>query len=155
MNFSTTRRLVHDGSWNVPAAEENLTVERARAGWVAWRPAMLPATRTSCEDLAQARALVLRARHDLLEATAVDELAHDHARTAELEHHAAGRDEPQRGQAARSQIVAARAYVLVLATLGQLGATNNWSRSPGRVLYDEEPVTELGRQEADWRRGAG
>ena len=43
-----------------------------------------------------------------------------------------------------SQIVAARAYVLVLAILGQLGASNNWSRIVREVLYDEPPVTDLG-----------
>jgi predicted unusual protein kinase regulating ubiquinone biosynthesis (AarF/ABC1/UbiB family) len=48
------------------------------------------------------------------------------------------------------QIVAARAYVLVLAILGQLGATNNWSRIAREVIYDEPPVTELGRLEAEW-----
>jgi predicted unusual protein kinase regulating ubiquinone biosynthesis (AarF/ABC1/UbiB family) len=48
------------------------------------------------------------------------------------------------------QIVAARAYVLVLAILGQLKATNNWSRIAREVIYDEPPVTELGRIEADW-----
>ena len=49
-----------------------------------------------------------------------------------------------------SQIVAARAYVLVLAILGQLQATNNWSRIAREVLYDEPPVTDLGRAEAEW-----
>ena len=50
-----------------------------------------------------------------------------------------------------NQIVAARAYVLVLAILGQLGATNNWSRIAREVLYDEPPVTDLGRAEAEWQ----
>jgi predicted unusual protein kinase regulating ubiquinone biosynthesis (AarF/ABC1/UbiB family) len=50
-----------------------------------------------------------------------------------------------------SQIVAARAYVLVLAILGQLGATNNWSRIAREVLYGEPAVTELGRAEAEWQ----
>jgi predicted unusual protein kinase regulating ubiquinone biosynthesis (AarF/ABC1/UbiB family) len=49
-----------------------------------------------------------------------------------------------------SQIVAARAYVLVLAILGQLQASNNWSRIVREVLYDEPPVTDLGRAEAEW-----
>jgi predicted unusual protein kinase regulating ubiquinone biosynthesis (AarF/ABC1/UbiB family) len=49
-----------------------------------------------------------------------------------------------------SQIVAARAYVLVLAILGQLQASNNWSRIVREVLYDEPPVTDLGRAEASW-----
>jgi predicted unusual protein kinase regulating ubiquinone biosynthesis (AarF/ABC1/UbiB family) len=63
----------------------------------------------------------------------------------------------QQGQMSRgevtlpaSQIVAARAYVLVLAILGQLGATNNWSRIAREVIYDEPPATELGRAEAEW-----
>jgi predicted unusual protein kinase regulating ubiquinone biosynthesis (AarF/ABC1/UbiB family) len=48
------------------------------------------------------------------------------------------------------QIVAARAYVLVLAILGKLLAKNNWSRIAREVLYDEPPVTDLGRAEAEW-----
>ena len=56
-----------------------------------------------------------------------------------------------------SQIVAARAYVLVLAILGQLQASNNWSRIVCEVLYDEPPVTDLGRAESAWlaERGLG
>ena len=54
-----------------------------------------------------------------------------------------------------SQIVAARAYVLVLAILGQLEATNNWSRIAREVIYDEPPVTELGRAEAEWLAARG
>ncbi len=54
-----------------------------------------------------------------------------------------------------SQIVAARAYVLVLAILGQLEATNNWSRIAREVIYDEPPVTELGRAEAEWLGSRG
>jgi hypothetical protein len=49
-----------------------------------------------------------------------------------------------------SQVVAARAYVLVLAILGQLGATDNWSRIAREVLYDEPPRTTHGRAEAEW-----
>jgi predicted unusual protein kinase regulating ubiquinone biosynthesis (AarF/ABC1/UbiB family) len=48
------------------------------------------------------------------------------------------------------QIVAARAYVLVLAILGQLRAKNNWSRVAREVIYGDPPVTELGRAEAEW-----
>jgi predicted unusual protein kinase regulating ubiquinone biosynthesis (AarF/ABC1/UbiB family) len=48
------------------------------------------------------------------------------------------------------QIVATRAYVLVLAILGKLAATNNWSRIAQEILYDEPPVTELGIAEAEW-----
>ena len=47
------------------------------------------------------------------------------------------------------QIVAARAYVLVLAILGQLAATNNWFRIAREVIFGEPPVTELGRAEAE------
>jgi predicted unusual protein kinase regulating ubiquinone biosynthesis (AarF/ABC1/UbiB family) len=63
----------------------------------------------------------------------------------------------QQGEMSRSevtlpanQIVAARAYVLVLAILGQLEASNNWSRIAREVLYGEPPMTELGRAEAEW-----
>jgi predicted unusual protein kinase regulating ubiquinone biosynthesis (AarF/ABC1/UbiB family) len=48
------------------------------------------------------------------------------------------------------QIVAARAYVLVLAILGQLRARNNWASIAREVIYGDEPRTELGRQEAGW-----
>ncbi len=48
------------------------------------------------------------------------------------------------------QIVASRAYVLVLAILGQLKATNNWSRIAREAIYGDAPETELGRAEADW-----
>ncbi|MGI8863398.1 MAG: ABC1 kinase family protein [Solirubrobacteraceae bacterium] len=54
-----------------------------------------------------------------------------------------------------SQIVAARAYVLVLAILGQLEARNNWSRIAREMLYGEPPVTDLGRAEAEWLGGLG
>ncbi|HEX6391617.1 MAG TPA: hypothetical protein VFZ89_19285, partial [Solirubrobacteraceae bacterium] len=52
------------------------------------------------------------------------------------------------------QIVATRAYVLVLAILGQLRATNNWSRIAREAIYDDPPETELGRAEAEWLRVA-
>jgi predicted unusual protein kinase regulating ubiquinone biosynthesis (AarF/ABC1/UbiB family) len=48
------------------------------------------------------------------------------------------------------QVVAARAYMLVLAILGQLAATNNWFRIGREELFGDEPLTELGRAEADW-----
>ena len=48
------------------------------------------------------------------------------------------------------QIVAARAYVLVLAILGQLRASNNWSRIAREAIYGDPPMTELGRAEAEW-----
>jgi predicted unusual protein kinase regulating ubiquinone biosynthesis (AarF/ABC1/UbiB family) len=50
------------------------------------------------------------------------------------------------------QIVAARAYMLVLAILGQLTATNNWFSIGRETVFGDEPVTELGRVEADWLR---
>jgi predicted unusual protein kinase regulating ubiquinone biosynthesis (AarF/ABC1/UbiB family) len=52
------------------------------------------------------------------------------------------------------QIVATRAYVLVLAIMGKLAATNNWSRVAREVMYGEPPVTELGIAEADWMGAA-
>ncbi len=48
------------------------------------------------------------------------------------------------------QIVAARAYMLVLAILGQLNATNNWFSIGRETVFGDEPVTELGRVEAQW-----
>jgi predicted unusual protein kinase regulating ubiquinone biosynthesis (AarF/ABC1/UbiB family) len=48
------------------------------------------------------------------------------------------------------QVVAARAYMLVLAILGQLGATNNWFRIGREVLFGDPPQTELGRAEAEY-----
>ena len=48
------------------------------------------------------------------------------------------------------QIVAARAYMLVLAILGQLRATNNWFRIGRENIFGEPPATELGRIEATY-----
>ncbi|HYF24706.1 MAG TPA: hypothetical protein VD931_03105 [Baekduia sp.] len=48
-----------------------------------------------------------------------------------------------------NQIVTLRAFGLVLGILGQLEATNNWFRIGRETLFDEPPVTELGRIEAD------
>jgi len=48
------------------------------------------------------------------------------------------------------QIVASRAYVLVLAILGQLRATNNWSSIACEAIYGDAPKTELGKLEAEW-----
>jgi predicted unusual protein kinase regulating ubiquinone biosynthesis (AarF/ABC1/UbiB family) len=48
------------------------------------------------------------------------------------------------------QIVAARAYMLVLAILGQLRATNNWFTIGRETVFGDPPVTELGKLEADW-----
>jgi predicted unusual protein kinase regulating ubiquinone biosynthesis (AarF/ABC1/UbiB family) len=41
-----------------------------------------------------------------------------------------------------------RMEMLTLAVLGQLRATANWHRIAREWMYDEEPVTELGREEA-------
>jgi predicted unusual protein kinase regulating ubiquinone biosynthesis (AarF/ABC1/UbiB family) len=46
-----------------------------------------------------------------------------------------------------NQIVTLRAFGLVLGILGQLNATNNWFRIGRETLFDEPPVTELGRLE--------
>jgi predicted unusual protein kinase regulating ubiquinone biosynthesis (AarF/ABC1/UbiB family) len=46
-----------------------------------------------------------------------------------------------------NQVVTLRAFGLVLGILGQLNATNNWFRIGREVIFGEEPVTELGRQE--------
>ena len=43
-----------------------------------------------------------------------------------------------------------RLEVLVLAVLGHLGASANWHRIAREWMYDEGPVTELGRQEAEF-----
>src|SRR4051794_33013656 len=53
------------------------------------------------------------------------------------------------------QIVAARAYMLVLAILGQLKATNNWFRIGRETIFGDPPATELGRAEAAFLRGEG
>jgi predicted unusual protein kinase regulating ubiquinone biosynthesis (AarF/ABC1/UbiB family) len=55
-----------------------------------------------------------------------------------------------------NQIVTLRAFGLVFGILGQLHATNNWYRIGREVIFGEEPVTELGRIEAQHleRRGA-
>jgi hypothetical protein len=41
-----------------------------------------------------------------------------------------------------------RMEMLTLAVLGQLRATANWHRIAREWMYDDEPVTELGREEA-------
>ena len=41
-----------------------------------------------------------------------------------------------------------RMEMLTLAVLGQLRATANWHRIAREWMYDEEPVTDLGREEA-------
>jgi len=44
-----------------------------------------------------------------------------------------------------------RADLFTFATIGQLGAGNNWHRIAREWLYDETPVTEVGRAIAAWR----
>jgi predicted unusual protein kinase regulating ubiquinone biosynthesis (AarF/ABC1/UbiB family) len=43
-----------------------------------------------------------------------------------------------------------RMEMLTLAVLGQLRARNNWHRIAREWMYGDEPVTELGKQEADF-----
>jgi hypothetical protein len=43
-----------------------------------------------------------------------------------------------------------RLEVLVLAVLGQLRASANWYRIAREWSYGEDPLTELGRQEAEF-----
>jgi predicted unusual protein kinase regulating ubiquinone biosynthesis (AarF/ABC1/UbiB family) len=45
-------------------------------------------------------------------------------------------------------LFARRMEMLTLAVIGQLRSTNNWHRIAREWMYDEEPVTELGREEA-------
>jgi len=54
-----------------------------------------------------------------------------------------------------NQIVTLRAFGLVFGILGQLQATNNWYRIGREVIFDEDPVTELGRIEAEHLRARG
>jgi predicted unusual protein kinase regulating ubiquinone biosynthesis (AarF/ABC1/UbiB family) len=49
-----------------------------------------------------------------------------------------------------NQVVTARAFGLVFGILGQLAATNNWYRIGREVLFNEPPVTELGRIESEF-----
>jgi predicted unusual protein kinase regulating ubiquinone biosynthesis (AarF/ABC1/UbiB family) len=48
-----------------------------------------------------------------------------------------------------------RMEMLTLAVLSQLRAKANWHRIAREWMYREAPVTELGRQEAEFYRGAG
>jgi len=43
-----------------------------------------------------------------------------------------------------------RLELLTLAVLGQLGAENNWHRIAREWIYGDDPVTELGREEAEY-----
>jgi predicted unusual protein kinase regulating ubiquinone biosynthesis (AarF/ABC1/UbiB family) len=54
-----------------------------------------------------------------------------------------------------NHIVTLRAFGLVLGILCQLQATNNWYRIGREVIFDEDPVTELGRIEAEHLRARG
>jgi predicted unusual protein kinase regulating ubiquinone biosynthesis (AarF/ABC1/UbiB family) len=47
-----------------------------------------------------------------------------------------------------------RMELLTLAVLGQLHATANWHRVAREWMYEDEPVTEMGRLEADFYGGA-
>jgi predicted unusual protein kinase regulating ubiquinone biosynthesis (AarF/ABC1/UbiB family) len=47
-----------------------------------------------------------------------------------------------------------RTEMLTLAVLAQLHAQANWHRIAREWMYGEEPVTELGRAEAEWHAGA-
>jgi predicted unusual protein kinase regulating ubiquinone biosynthesis (AarF/ABC1/UbiB family) len=48
-----------------------------------------------------------------------------------------------------------RMEMLTLAVLSQLGASANWHRIAREWMYGDEPVTELGREEADFYRRSG
>ena len=45
-------------------------------------------------------------------------------------------------------LIGRRLELLVLAVLGELEASANWHRIAREWMYGDEPVTELGRQEA-------
>jgi predicted unusual protein kinase regulating ubiquinone biosynthesis (AarF/ABC1/UbiB family) len=47
-------------------------------------------------------------------------------------------------------VIGRRLEMLTLAVLGQLGARNNWHRIAREWMYRDAPVTELGRQEAEF-----
>jgi hypothetical protein len=47
-------------------------------------------------------------------------------------------------------IMGRRLELLVLAVLGELRATANWHRIAREWMYGDEPVTDLGRQEAEF-----
>jgi predicted unusual protein kinase regulating ubiquinone biosynthesis (AarF/ABC1/UbiB family) len=47
-------------------------------------------------------------------------------------------------------VIGRRLELLMLAVLGQLGATNNWHRIAREWMYGDPPVTELGRQETEF-----
>lgn len=46
-----------------------------------------------------------------------------------------------------------RMIVMVMAALGQLGATANWNQIAGEWLYDAAPATALGEADASYRNG--
>ncbi len=49
--------------------------------------------------------------------------------------------------------VTMRAFGLVFGILSQLEAENNWHRIFREIVYGDEPVTELGRREAEYLNG--
>jgi predicted unusual protein kinase regulating ubiquinone biosynthesis (AarF/ABC1/UbiB family) len=49
-------------------------------------------------------------------------------------------------------VLGRRLELLVLAVLGQLEANANWHRIAREWMYDDPPVTDLGRQEAEFRK---
>ena len=59
-----------------------------------------------------------------------------------------GRDAPR--DAAADHLFGRRLETLTLAVLGQLRAKANWHRIAREWVYGDEPVTELGRQEAEF-----
>ncbi len=52
-------------------------------------------------------------------------------------------------------LFARRLEGLTLAVLGQLEASNNWHRIAREWIYGDDPVTELGKQEAAWAAARG
>ena len=49
-------------------------------------------------------------------------------------------------------VIGRRLELLTLAVLGELEASNNWHQIAREWIYDDEPVTELGRQETEFLR---
>ena len=47
-------------------------------------------------------------------------------------------------------LIGRRLELLVLAVLGELQASANWHRIAREWMYGDEPVTELGKQEAEF-----
>ena len=55
----------------------------------------------------------------------------------------------------KEHLFARRLEGLTLAVLGQLRASNNWNAIAREWIYGDEPVTELGREEAAWAAERG